>query len=243
MGRLAFSILAPALCLAAHGVARADETAAIDLYFSIAANKSDRSTLHEFAYCTVGRHPADAQEMVRKQGTDEDLLKHSATLVDGGCLKAAVFKSKRARLSAPVYLPVLAEALLVRDYAASNLPSVNSVEPLEHPSLPDVDISKVYPRYRSQFEFDWALHRLDVLGECVARADPQAVFSLSKTEHDSAEEDAVLGSLQGTISSCNGTALGFKPQPFVWRGALVMNLYRLVDAARPVAHEEVKAGA
>ena len=237
--RLVLVLLA---CFGAPSAACADDQVTIDRVFSSWAKPKGLVTIRHMAYCVVDRHPHAAQTIVREMGADSDLQARSGQLIDSKCVKQYFFRVSATRISSPVYLPLLAEALLLRDYGGQ-LPDVAHVKQQDHPALPEVELDGVHPRYREAFLVDRTLHRLNLVADCGARTAPDNVFNLARTSPDSIDENKALGALEHSISACGGNDLTYKFPTFVWRGALVINLYRLVDAARPVAHPEVNSGA
>jgi len=239
MLRLSFSSLLILALFGAPGAAYANGQAALDGYFAPWSGPNGLSTLRHLASCVVERHPGAAQSIVREVGGDAELRARTDQLIDSKCIKMFFFRSSRTSISPPTYLPLLAEALLKRDYVAAQLPSVEAVAPLNHPALPDVPIESVHPRHRDSFIVDKALVQLELATECVARAEPAKVLLLASALPDSPAEREALAALDSASSSCGRDSLQHTFPTFARRGALVMNLYRLVDAARPVAHREV----
>lgn len=230
------------ILLALFGVpvsAYAQDQLAVDAYHAPWSEAKELKTLRHLAFCVVEKHPAAAQIMVREAGDDVILRKLSDQLIDPKCIKMFFFRSSTTRIAAPTYSPLLAEALLLRDYSSGKLPAFTGVEPLDHPALPAVDIDSVHPRYRDSFRVDRALLRLNKVTECAARARPDDVVSLAQTTPDSDDEIAAMDGLTNTIAVCESGNPTLQFPPFAVRGALITNLYRLADAARPVAYRGI----
>jgi len=218
----------------------ANEQAAIDGYFAPWSGPKGLDTLRHLARCVVERHSSSAQGFVREVGGDQEMRARSAQVLDDKCIKMFFFRNSTTRISAPTYLPLLAEVLLRRDYATGQLPSAAGIPPLDHPALPDVPVESVHPRYRDTFLVDKALVRLEKSAECVARAVPERVFQLAKTEPNSAAEAETLAVLDNANPACGLGNSQYTFPNFAKRGALLMNLYRLVDTARPVTDSRVE---
>jgi hypothetical protein len=227
----------------APATAYASEQSAIDAYFAPWTRPKGMETLRHLARCVVERHPTSAQAFVREVGSDLEMRARSSEVLDPKCIKLFFFKNSTTQISPPTYLPLLAEFLLRKDYGAGQLPSFTGIPPLDHPALPDLPVASVHPRYRDAFTLDKALVRLEKAAECIARTVPERVLELAATEPDSSPEVNVLAGLYQAHPTCVAPSSQYSFPNFAKRGALIMNLYRLVDIARPVVQNEVSPDA
>jgi hypothetical protein len=230
-------------CLATPTSASADAQSTIDGMLSHWSEPKGLDTIRHLANCTAKRFPASSQNFIRVVGDETYILSNKNTLMNNKCFKTYWFKNSVTTAVSYIYAPLLAENLLVQNYDVSNIPDLGQVDELDHPALPLVDIDDVHPRYRDMFVVDKITDDLERITECVARAHPQDVFRLAETVPESADESSRLNALQPAITNCGGAKLTVTVPSFLWRGALVKNLYRLVDAARPVTHSEVTPNA
>lgn len=232
MNRVSLFVLFVSVAVGVPVAAFAEDQATIDEYYSPWANPRALTNLRHLATCVVDRHGTVAQEFVRQMGSEKELRARSKQLIDDRCLRALLFRASATRVDSSVYYPMIAEALLMKNYSADQLPPTAGVGPLEHPSLPDVPIETVHPHYRDSFVVSSAVRHLQAASECAARVEPELVFALAQTEPESTTERQALSSLDSILNACGAGPLQYSYPAFVKRGALVANLYRLVDAAR-----------
>jgi len=234
-GKLSKHCLVAFTAIMAAGAGHAQEMPSpVTAYLETDEGVLQREDRQAMARCIAHRHPNEVQSVIRTQDTSSD-GKH--VLIEVSCMKTRYFRHSTIALNI-VYYSYLAEALLVSDYAALTLPDISHVAPLDHPTAPDVDLAKFPPQYRKRFIIDKWWRNLNIVAECVARAAPAKVFALARTGTDSPQEKEMMDSLSDQLATCKASALSPLAPVFAVRAVLSENLYRLVDAARPVVHDK-----
>jgi hypothetical protein len=232
-----FHLASALFLLATSTAARADQQELFDDLFSAWSGPKGLETLRHLASCTSKRFPQTAQAFIRSDGDPEFFAKNQKTLMNNKCIKMYFFKNSITHVGPHIYAPILAEYLLLQDYDITGLPDISGVPPFEHLEVPKVE--GLDPRLEELFAAQEIANDLERTAECVARADPQAVFHLAQAKPASLNESTHLTGLQGNLANCGAGKLPVSVPQFVWRGLIVAKLYRLVDAARPVTYDEV----
>jgi hypothetical protein len=214
-----------------------DVTAAVTAAIAMDGNAQQRGDRRKLAECIAARYPNVVQKVMRSQDASTDVKNGIHELQDMHCLKARIFRTVKFTLTG-TYYSELAEVLLTTDYKASKLPDFQHVAPLFHSRPPEVDPAHLSSQYSDIFAVGRWHFDLDSVAECVARAVPDQVFALAQSKPDSAGEVDMFGQLRKQLEVCKVSELSPAPPSFAVRAALSENLYRLVDAARPVAHEK-----
>ena len=223
-----FAAAAIGACLAAVA-AGASETP-LDVYFKIWSSDRAQVNLRKQARCVVRKYPADARRVVVDDvdmrtivGTMPHLMKP--------CGEGVLFKDNNFSISQPVYEFVLAEAFLAQLPAPPPLDAVRPIPPLSRETLPK-DLSGVSARMRENFGIGAMLLQLDAAAECAVRRDPTEAWGLSVSQPHSDREDAALQRVNLNLRVCDPSAAS--APPFILRGLVAYNLYRLLAAAHLV---------
>jgi hypothetical protein len=225
---------APAFIMARAGHAEAPSP--VTAHLAVDEGAQQREDRQAMARCIAKRHPIEVQSVIRSQDASLDVRGGKHVLNEVSCAKARFFRNSTFALN-DIYYSYLAEYLLVSDYTSLTLPDIAHAAPLNHPAPPDVDPATLPPQYRDRFTIDRWRRSLDVISECVARAAPDKVFALAATKTDSQRETAVMDGLRDQLAICKASALSPAAPIFALRASLSENLYRLVDATRPVTHD------
>lgn len=188
-----------------------------------------RQIAYKYAVCVVKRRADTASKAVLLNVDQLTLATRYHVLVEPDCLRGG-------RLAFPGNFLIyeLADALVGRELAASPVPDLSTVAPLEPSSMPPFDDLK------KKFGYDAALQatydavifgRLDKFGECVVRNNPAAAKALLMTEPQSPEELSGFDALQPALSQCAPEGKTMELSKIQVRGTIAFNYYRLAQAA------------
>ena len=212
---------------------------ALDDHFARHVDPEGRAVLREFAGCKAERYPAAAQVALRADLSMVQLqIRFPDMISTPQCFKSAIFHSRRMAIGDGFYQGYLAEALLLRDYSAASLPDIARTASLPREAMPAPDETKLPDKLRTDFALVRESGAFDLVAECVARAAPVSVYRFVTGRPDTADEGNGFTALQGAITPCltDGNLPAYPT--FAWQITLARQLYRLLDAARPVPHTE-----
>ena len=189
-----------------------------------------------YGACVVRRNHADSVRLIADGVDNSVVMKKYPKLIDGDCLvKAANPKSGIGmQLPGDMLRYAIADALVARDLATSELTDLDRVAPLRHPVLePTLMPESISPEAK---ETKIALRKAEIFmstfGECVVRADPQHALKLLRTKVATVEEAAALTPLAGAFGKCAPGGASFKVNRTMMRGTIAVNYYRLAVAPR-----------
>lgn len=224
------SISLPALA------APTSEQVAIDGIYAVWQVGDRLKLVKHLAACVADRHPDAAKAFVSNVTDAYAFQNDQERLVDTKCMKRYWLRDSTTSVSAGVYKPMLAQALLLKSYGNGALPPVDRVKgPNDRPTLPAVPAAEVHPFYQNMFVIDRAETRLAETSECIARSRPGQVMALARMVAGSAEERAALNDLDGSAAHCRTAEMSVVFPAFARRGSLMLELYRLVSRAEPGA--------
>jgi len=192
-----------------------------------------REVSQRYAACVIKRSPGEARRFVVESERRAPVI--------GDCLNEAMRGfGAEMRFPPATYRYAMAEALIVRDYAAGVPQGIATAAALTHEGPDPLDETRVPKGKRGVAMRD--RHRqaqgfaaMDVFTDCVVRANPQGSLALVKAGLGNPGETAAFTTLKPALAGClpPGNTINFNRS--VLRGSLAYNLYRMSYAVRPVA--------
>jgi hypothetical protein len=224
--------------LASAVVTQAQETP-VEPYFQLWSSERAQINLRKQAVCAVRKYPADAKRVVIEDLEMRTIINSMPGLIKL-CGEGALFHDNRTTISQPMFGFVLAEALVGALTVPQSMDAVAAVPPLVRDALPD-NVSALPPKMRENAAIDAKLSRLDAAAECAVRHDPNAAWRLVTARPSSDVEYTSLQQLAEAVRTCDQSSVS--TPPFIMRGIVAYNLYRLLDAAHLVGDAKDRASA
>lgn len=204
-------------------------------------NVRSREISTAYGDCVVGRYPAEAADAVLNDLSNVAISDRYRRLNNVSCMsEARTGRVEGLRFAGDSFRYMLAEGLVRLHYPSSGPADFSAVPALTRPPIEPFDEAALLrmstrrqEEARSAFRAKSGLRVMAMLGECVARRDPEGTRSLAQTQPASAEEAATLARIQPAIARClpEGTTVRFNRA--VVRGSLLVNYYRLARAVQP----------
>jgi hypothetical protein len=193
-----------------------------------------RQVLADYSKCVVQNARKQAEAVVLSTPKNRASRADFAAVIRPDCLG-------HGRLSLPggFIRYGLAEALVRQEYRHGLPADIDEAAPLEHPRVNDAPLQPKPGMKQNVLE---ALERsranavgeynLSVLGECVARKNPQGSLQLVLSWADTDDETRALGALTQSIADCLDPGETATLDRTSLRGAIALELYRLAKAPR-----------
>jgi hypothetical protein len=200
-----------------------------------------RAVATDYADCVVARYPALAVDSVINDLPNDEISDRHRRLNSVSCMgDARTGNVSGVAFRGDTFRYMLAEGLVRLHYATSGptdfaaVPALErrSVAPLDETALATMNARRAQ-EIRDSHATAMGLRTMAMLGECVARRNPEAVRGLALTQPATPEESAALATVQPAIGSCLPTGATVRLNRAIIRGSLLLNYYRLAYAAQP----------
>jgi hypothetical protein len=209
------------------------------------STKETRVLMHAYAKCVVERQPRRASEALLENVDNGTMLRRYSQLIIGDCLVRQTRDSAQMRFSGDLYRYALADALVNRELATSEIADLSNIPRLaqrdfgEPPSPIGTRGKKISDRkYEAALEDhreNFAIAYIARFGECVVRLAPGEAKALLLTPPDSNAETAHLAALRPALGTCLPEGQTLKFGRTTLRGTIAVNYYRLMKAAQEAA--------
>lgn len=213
--------------LAGHGVANAQEDPLEDFYRPWSEARS-QFNLRKQAACVAEGYPDIVRKMILEELDVPDIWKLEPGVFEP-CYAASLIHDNRISMAQPIYNWVLAEKLILMEGRPVASASLVGVAPLDREEIAQ-GIESLPETARKTLVFQNELLRLDAIGECVARHATAQAYDLVFSKANTPEEQERFAALLPTVENCKDSSLTADPPVFFWRGAITINLFRLVHA-------------
>lgn len=202
-----------------------------------------RAVATDYADCVVARYPAMAVDSVVNDLPNDEISERHRRLNSVSCMgDARTGNVSGVAFRGDTFRYMLAEGLVRLHYATSGPTDFAAVPALERRPVTPLDETALATmnhrraqEIRDSHATAMGLRTMAMLGECVARRNPEAVRGLALTQPATPEESAALATVQPAIGSCLPTGATVRLNRAIIRGSLLHNYYRLAHAAQPPA--------
>lgn len=203
-----------------------------------------RVLMHAYSQCVAETEGSKASEALLKNVDAKTIVRDYPMLIIRKCLRDNGGKNSALVFTNDLYLYVLADALVQREFSASAMPNLARVPALVHRDASDKPRNNpatgTLNRKQSQawkhYEDTLAHSLLSRFGECIVRRDRLAAKALLATRPESVEETRQFGILRGALEKCLPESETAKFGKVTLRGAVALNYYRLAHAARALGN-------
>lgn len=200
-----------------------------------------RSVASDYADCIVARFTPQSVDAVVNDLPNTEIMNRYRRLISIDCMgRANERDGSGIRFVGDTFRYMLGEGLVRLHYPASGPTDFAAVPPLVRVPVPPLDEARLatLSERRQQEERERHTSRVGfraaaILGECVARLEPEASRRVAFTQPASAEEGTALMALRQALAACLPTGQTVRVSRETMRGAVLFNYYRLAHAAQP----------
>lgn len=202
-----------------------------------------RAIAADYADCVVARYPAMAVDSVVNDLPNDEIADRHRRLNSVSCMgDARTGNVGGVSFAGDTFRYMLAEGLVRLHYRTTGPTDLSAVPALERRPVAPLDEAALATmndrraqEVRDRHAGAMGLRTMALLGECVARRNPDTVRGLALTTPASPEEAAAFRTVQPAIASCLPVGATVRLNRGTVRGALLLNYYRLAYAAQPPA--------
>ena len=200
-----------------------------------------RSISANYADCVVKKSAPQARGAIAELANSLTVQKKYRRLIDPTCMAQVTTNTSSDGIAfgGDTFFYTMADALIRKDYAQSGPTDFSAIAPLIHrqklanPSASEREESS--KRQQAEFEKDLAksnaFNTLSRFGECAVRGNPEVSRQLSLTEVGSADERLKFNILLPALAKCLPPEATVKFSPFLLRGTIALNYFRLAFAS------------
>jgi hypothetical protein len=200
-----------------------------------------RAIATAYADCVVGRYTAMAVDSVVNELPNDEISERYRRLNNVSCMgEARTGSVEGLGFGGDSFRYMLAEGLVRLHYASGGPTDFSSVPALVRTpvaSLDEAALARMSARRQQELReahgSAMGLRTMALLGECVARRNPETVRRIALTDPASPAESEAIALVQPTIGSCIPSGSTVRLNRAIVRGSLLLNYYRLAHAAQP----------
>lgn len=198
-----------------------------------------REIAHGYADCIVSRNTRQAVDIVINYVPGVAIFDRHRRLNSVQCMDEAGGEYG-VRFTGDAFRYMLAEGLVRLHYRNEGPTDFSAVAPLAHQQVGPLDEARLSTLSESEqrevregHAREMSLRAAAMLGECVARIEPDAVRRVALTIPNSAEEGQALTTLRPAVAACLPPDTTIRLSRTSMRGALLLAYYRLAYVAQP----------
>lgn len=200
-----------------------------------------RNVASAYADCIVTRYPSQSVDVLINDLPNSEVMDRYRRLNSSHCMGRANGRDGSGiRFVGDAFRYMLAEGLVRLHYPVAGPTDFAGVPALAREPLPELDeawLANLGER-RQQEERERHSRLVGyrgaaIIGECIARREPESARRLAFTDPAGAEEGTALMALRPALSACIPAGQSLRISRETMRGAILFNYYRLAHAAQP----------